>query len=124
MSNVMPAPPSVLWRRAYLEGSTFPRPDGDPEGWNVFDPVVIHGTTLNARAVAVTCTVSPVPPKQIQLTDAHRQLALATPLCYTIGSVIPCHLSIACPDTQALALLSTPKAIVLLLQRQVSYFIA
>jgi hypothetical protein len=38
--------------------------------------------------------------------------------------VIPCNLSIACPDTQALALLSAPKAIVLQLQCQGSYFIA
>ncbi|KAF7976618.1 hypothetical protein HWV62_2290 [Athelia sp. TMB] len=48
-------------------------------------------------------------------------LSLATPLCYTKGTAIPCVLVIESPNAQDLDLLSSPKAVDIRLQRCVTY---
>ncbi|KAL6304660.1 hypothetical protein BKA93DRAFT_825556 [Sparassis latifolia] len=102
-----PDPPSMVRQIAYIERSPLIGPNGDPEGWFALNPVMIRGSIFNARAVEVTCT-----------------LWLAKPLCYTRGSVIPCMMTIETGDSQALDVLSSPKAVIVRLRRHISMGLA
>lgn len=42
-------------------------------------------------------------------------------LCYTRGTAIPCIMMIETPDEQALDLLSSPRAVIVRLQRRITY---
>lgn len=79
-------------------------PDIDTDGWKTLESVSINGTVFNDRLVKAKCTLS-----------------LAKPLCYTRGTAIPCVMIIETPDEQALDLLSSPRAVVVRLQRRVTY---
>ncbi|KAJ7104002.1 hypothetical protein B0H15DRAFT_942036 [Mycena belliarum] len=98
-----PAPPSALRQLAYQEGSELIGPDGDPGGWKVLQPLKIRGKLFDAKEVEVECT-----------------LAIATPLCYTIGSPIPLVLTLKSEDNHALDTLATTQAIKLYLVRSVA----
>ncbi|KAH9481701.1 hypothetical protein JR316_0006228 [Psilocybe cubensis] len=97
-----PPPFSTLRRLAYEEGTTLLGPTIDPEGWFSPEPAHIKGTIFNNRVTQVKCT-----------------LYLAKPLSYTRSSVLPVCLSLESADTQALDLLSSPKAVVARLRRRV-----
>ncbi|OBZ76034.1 hypothetical protein A0H81_03080 [Grifola frondosa] len=66
-------------------------------------PIKIRGSVFNTRAVDATCT-----------------LALAKPLCYTRGSVVPCLMTIKTADPQALDLLAAPRSMLVRLRRHIS----
>ncbi|KIY51797.1 hypothetical protein FISHEDRAFT_36554 [Fistulina hepatica ATCC 64428] len=100
--STRPDPPSMLRQISYQQGTPIPGPQFDPEGWHICPSVVSRGCVFKSRHIEVRCT-----------------LALALPLAYTRGSVIPCRLQIEGQDPQSLDLLSTPSAIVLCLQRRV-----
>ncbi|KAI0074262.1 hypothetical protein K474DRAFT_1601787 [Panus rudis PR-1116 ss-1] len=99
---IIPQPFSDARRLAYLNNTALPGPDMDPDGWQEVQPIQLQGVVFSVRAVELRIT-----------------LWLAKPLCYTRGSVIPCNLAIECLDTQALHLLSAPKAIDIRLRRHV-----
>ncbi|KAF9477992.1 hypothetical protein BDN70DRAFT_809665 [Pholiota conissans] len=101
--SIVPELPSVLRRLAYSDGSLLIGPEGDPQGWSVLPPVQIKGTLFNAKDVEVTCT-----------------LALATPLCYAVGSPIPLVITFTGEDPHALDVLAEPRAIRLLLRRSIA----
>ncbi|KAL5508511.1 hypothetical protein ACEPAH_6130 [Sanghuangporus vaninii] len=92
-----PGPFSSARRRAYMEKTLIPGPSIDPRGWRVSRDTRVDGTLFKQREISAT------------YTDIMK-LALATPLAYTRGTVIPCHLTIRSSDKQALDLLSTPSA--------------
>ncbi|KAL5530469.1 hypothetical protein ACEPAF_6727 [Sanghuangporus sanghuang] len=92
-----PGPFSSARRRAYMEKTFIPGPSIDPRGWRVLRDTRVDGTLFKQREISAT------------YTDVMK-LALATPLAYTRGTVIPCHLTIRSSDKQALDLLSTPSA--------------
>ncbi|KAI9060021.1 hypothetical protein FKP32DRAFT_1578831, partial [Trametes sanguinea] len=100
---IRPDAPSPARQIAYIENSPLIGPDGDPDGWECLAPLRIHGSVFSARAVEAIST-----------------LALAKPLCYTRGSVIPCLLTIETADPQALLLLSAPRSPVVRLVRRIS----
>ncbi|KZP31767.1 hypothetical protein FIBSPDRAFT_813420 [Athelia psychrophila] len=102
--SIQPGPPSRLRQLAYRRGSRIKGPSLDPQGWVVLKPTPITGTIFNDRPIRAVCT-----------------LALATPLCYTKGTAIPCVLFVESPDAQALDILSSPKAVDVRLQRCVTY---
>ncbi|TDL20418.1 hypothetical protein BD410DRAFT_790898 [Rickenella mellea] len=77
---------SLLRISAYRENAPLNGPDLDPDGWKVFPPVQITGYDLQEFGrVDLSCT-----------------LALATPLSYTRGSVIPLMLELDSQDENAL----------------------
>nr|GAT51378.1 predicted protein [Mycena chlorophos] len=96
-----PPPPSALRQLAYRQGTPLSGPEMDPTGWELLQPFTIRGTAFNTRRVEATC-----------------QLTLAKPLCYTRGSQIPCVIYLSSTDTQALDLLSAPRAITVALRRR------
>ncbi|KAI0634594.1 hypothetical protein C8Q77DRAFT_768334 [Trametes polyzona] len=100
---IRPEAPSLARQIAYLESSPLIGPDGDPDGWKCLAPLRVDGSVFSTRTVEATCT-----------------LALAKPLCYTRGSVIPCLLTIETTDPQALDLLSAPRTPVVRLLRRIS----
>ncbi|TDL19902.1 hypothetical protein BD410DRAFT_805366 [Rickenella mellea] len=87
-----PGPPSPLRQKAYSEGVPLLGPDADPEGWKIFS-VDVQGKLFDAVDVGVKCS-----------------LALATPLAYTHGSVLPCVLILEGNNTQAIDILSDVKS--------------
>ncbi|KAJ7455296.1 hypothetical protein B0H11DRAFT_2067547 [Mycena galericulata] len=96
-----PGPPSRLRQLAYQQHTALLGPDSDPEGWHTLPFVKTRGK-LEAdpsRSVEAKC-----------------KLSLATPLCYTRGTTIPCALVIECGDPQALDILTVPDAVVLRLR--------
>ncbi|EIW53242.1 uncharacterized protein TRAVEDRAFT_134054 [Trametes versicolor FP-101664 SS1] len=101
--KIQPGAPSLARQIAYLENSPLIGPDGDPDGWQLLEPLRINGSVFSTRSVEATCT-----------------LALAKPLCYTRGSVIPCLMTIETTDPQALDLLSAPRSPVVRLLRRIS----
>ncbi|KDR78940.1 hypothetical protein GALMADRAFT_137911 [Galerina marginata CBS 339.88] len=103
MPMTRPPPLLDLRRLAYQQGTPLLGPTIDPEGWSATESVQVQGN-LNNRTVQVGCT-----------------LFLAKPLSYTRGSLIPFCLRLESGDEQALDMLSTPKAIILRLNRRVSY---
>ncbi|KAF7336764.1 hypothetical protein MVEN_02111600 [Mycena venus] len=100
-----PGPPSRLRQLAYLQHTALLGPESDPEGWHTSPSVRTRGKLLNwARSVDATC-----------------RLSLATPLCYTRGTTVPCAIVIECEDADALELLSSPESVVLRLRRNVRF---
>ncbi|KAI0658076.1 hypothetical protein C8Q70DRAFT_996338 [Cubamyces menziesii] len=100
---IRPNAPSPTRQLAYMENFPLIGPDGDPDGWKCLQPLRILGSVFSTRTVEATCS-----------------LALAKPLCYTRGSVIPCLLTIETSDPQALLLLSAPRSPVVRLVRRIS----
>ncbi|KAH9925011.1 uncharacterized protein BXZ73DRAFT_50171 [Epithele typhae] len=101
--RIRPGEPSIARQIAYLENTPIPGPDEDPDGWKWLASLPVRGSVFSTRTVDATCT-----------------LALALPLCYTRGSVIPCVLALEATDPQALDLLSAPRAPVVRLLRTVA----
>ncbi|KAL0954346.1 hypothetical protein HGRIS_003340 [Hohenbuehelia grisea] len=99
-----PSPPSPLRQLAYQENSPLLGPGGDPDGWHMVGQTIIRGTLFGQRPVNALCS-----------------LYIAKPLCYTRGTVLPCFMTIESPDMQALDLLSSPKAIMVRLRRNIKY---
>ncbi|KAK7033381.1 hypothetical protein R3P38DRAFT_2922374 [Favolaschia claudopus] len=96
-----PPPPSPLRQLAYQQNSPLLGPEADPAGWEQLPPFAVRGTIFNTRQVQATC-----------------HLALAKPLSYTRGSPIPCIFALTSQDTQALDLLSSPRAVSVHLRRR------
>ncbi|KAJ7467198.1 hypothetical protein FB451DRAFT_1137875 [Mycena latifolia] len=94
-----PSPPSALRQLAYQENSPLLGPDADPEGWNT-QPFSAKGTIFASRMVDIKCMFS-----------------LANPLSYTRSASIPCAITIETQDTQALDLLTSPAACIVILER-------
>ncbi|KAJ7261798.1 hypothetical protein B0H12DRAFT_1322015 [Mycena haematopus] len=100
-----PSPPSRLRQLAYLQHTALLGPDSDSEGWQSSTFVKTRGKlSSSSRSVDATCSLS-----------------LATPLCYTRGTTIPCAIVIECGDPEALELLSSPGALVVRLRRSVRF---
>ncbi|KAJ7114642.1 hypothetical protein C8R43DRAFT_125800 [Mycena crocata] len=99
-----PDPPSALRQRAYAMNTALRGPRVDPAGWATSVTAMAHGHVFMTRQAVVQCTLS-----------------LATPLCYTRGSVLPCWLVLESGDADALALFSDPSALDLRLQRRVRF---
>ncbi|KAJ6576648.1 hypothetical protein DFH09DRAFT_1361547 [Mycena vulgaris] len=105
MSLSRPSSPSRLRQLAYQQHTALLGPDSDPEGWRTLPSVRTRGKlTSTSRSV-----------------DANCKLSLATPLCYTRGTTIPCALVVECNDPEALELLTSPDAPVLRLRRNVRF---
>jgi len=98
-----PGPPSPLRQLAYQENSPLLGPEADPEGWEQLRPFTVTGIVFNKREVEIACVLS-----------------LAKPLCYTRGTPIPCIMTLASTDIQALDLLSASRALTVLLRRCVT----
>ncbi|TFK40190.1 hypothetical protein BDQ12DRAFT_772139 [Crucibulum laeve] len=101
--SVFADPPSSLRRLAYTENSPLIGPDGDPEGWKMLPPIKVTGSLFSVKEVDIEC-----------------QLAIATPLCYAVGTPIPLVLTFTGQDTQALDTLAAPSAIRLCLVRSMA----
>jgi len=99
-----PSPSSLLRLETDCEGAHSFGQEVDPDGWKVFPSIEIRGILFESRPVSVTVT-----------------FALATPLCYTRGSVVPCHLAVQCDDKQALDLFSSEGAPVVRLRKKVKF---
>jgi hypothetical protein len=102
-----PREPSMLRQLAYRESSPLLLPEMDPEGWHALPTVPIKGRIFSSHQVNIDLNLS-----------------LATPLCYTRGTVIPLYLTLSSQDRQALDLLSSPHAINIRLRRRVRYYIS
>ncbi|KAI0366529.1 hypothetical protein BV20DRAFT_951982 [Pilatotrama ljubarskyi] len=100
---IRPVAPSIARQIAYMENSPLIGPEGDPEGWRCLEALRVHRSVFSTLTVEATCT-----------------LALAKPLCYTRGSVIPCLMTIETTDPQALDLLSAPRSPLVRLLRRIS----
>ncbi|KAI0708548.1 hypothetical protein C8Q76DRAFT_799799 [Earliella scabrosa] len=100
---IRPDAPSMARQLAYIQNTPIPGPDVDPDGWKCLPPLNIRGSVFSTRTVDAICT-----------------LALAKPLCYTRGSVIPCVMTVETTDPQALDLLSEPRTPVVRLLRQIA----
>ncbi|TDL19924.1 hypothetical protein BD410DRAFT_791559 [Rickenella mellea] len=87
-----PASASLLRQTAYRENTPLLGPAIDSLGWKIFPRVVVQGTLFNVMKVDVACS-----------------FALATPLAYTRGSVIPCAMTLQSENLQALDVLSSPQ---------------
>jgi hypothetical protein len=92
-----------MLQKAYKENLPLVGPEGDPDGWHTLPPSTIQGKLFDSRTVEATLS-----------------LALAKPLTYGRGTIIPLWLTLIGDDEQALDLLSTPKAIKLLLVRSLA----
>ncbi|KAF9068961.1 hypothetical protein BDP27DRAFT_1522613 [Rhodocollybia butyracea] len=100
-----PDPPtSVLRQLAYQQNLPIPPPSADPRGWKTLGTCRAKGTILQNRPADVQCTLS-----------------LASPLCYTRGSIIPCSFSLSSRDPQALDMIMASDCIEVHLQRKVAY---
>ncbi|EKM55930.1 uncharacterized protein PHACADRAFT_209440 [Phanerochaete carnosa HHB-10118-sp] len=93
-TKTRPEPPSPARQLAYEGGAPLLGPEQDPSGWQVAPPVTFHGNNSGGQDAEVTYT-----------------LALAKPLSYTRGSVIPLHVIVACSNEQVLGALSAPEAL-------------
>ncbi|KAF9234223.1 hypothetical protein BU15DRAFT_65891 [Melanogaster broomeanus] len=99
-------PPSRMLQKAYRENLPLVGPEGDPDGWHVLPSVTIHGKIFHTRSVEVVLSPS--------------QFAFANPLTYARGTSAPIWLTLTGNDEQALDLLSSPKAIKLLMVRSLA----
>ncbi|KAF5327893.1 hypothetical protein D9619_004152 [Psilocybe cf. subviscida] len=99
-----PPPFPALKTIAYQEGTPLLDPTVDVDGWASAKKVNISGTLFNSHPVAIEC-----------------QLFLSAPLAYTRGSVIPLYMRMHSSSRQALDLLSTHKAVIVRLQRIITY---
>nr|GAT45278.1 predicted protein [Mycena chlorophos] len=98
-----PSPSSGLRQLAYEHHRALLGPEADPEGWKTLSPVKTFGR-LSSQAVEATCTLS-----------------LATPLCYTRGTSIPCNLQIESSDPAILDILASPDSVDLRLRRNARF---
>ncbi|KZP19026.1 hypothetical protein FIBSPDRAFT_744509 [Athelia psychrophila] len=98
--RIKPDPPSLLRQLAYTNDSLIPGPSQDPAGWKTLEPKIITGTLFGVRRVEISCTLS-----------------LSSPLCYTRGTAIPCHLSLTSTDEEALSLAASKTSPIVRLQR-------
>ncbi|KAF9533876.1 hypothetical protein CPB83DRAFT_804836 [Crepidotus variabilis] len=99
-----PPPFPPLRASAYQDHTPLLPPAIDPDGWHAVEPVKVSGTLFNNRTVNIRCS-----------------FFLANPLSYTRSTIIPLCLRISCDDDQALALLSSPNAVVCRLRRRVKF---
>lgn len=95
----------MLRQLVYQEGLPLPGPSADPEGWKTLRPVSSRGLMFKSRPVEARCT-----------------LALAKPLCYTRGSVLPVHITIEGREPAVLDVLANPSSISVKLRRRVRFF--
>jgi hypothetical protein len=103
--SIRPDPPSLLRQLAYREHmDCLPGPSYDPHGWHDSSTAVVRGMVFKTRPAAVHCV-----------------LALANPLSYTRGTVIPCRLNLESNDGQALDMFSCPTAPMVTLRRCVRF---
>ncbi|KAL1727881.1 hypothetical protein EV714DRAFT_253423 [Schizophyllum commune] len=102
--SLRPQAPSIFRQIAYQQGTHIPPPSADPEGWHTRRNIHIRGTLFRTREVELSC-----------------QISLAKPLMYTRGSVLPLHLVVDGPDLESVDLLGAPQAIVVALQRRITY---
>jgi hypothetical protein len=98
---IRPPPFPPLRALAYEQASPLLPPFIDPDGWHAMAPVTIRGKVFSVRTVQMECT-----------------LFLSKPLSYTRSTVIPLYLRLSSSDSQALDLLSSPKAITCHLRRR------
>ncbi|KAF9223898.1 hypothetical protein BS17DRAFT_795942 [Gyrodon lividus] len=96
-------PPSRMIQKAFKENLPLVGPQGDPDGWHVLPPIAIQGKIFDSRFVQVALS-----------------LAFAKPLTYARGTTMPLWLTLTGDDEQALDLLSSPKAIRLLMVRSLA----
>ncbi|CAK5269637.1 unnamed protein product [Mycena citricolor] len=96
-----PSPPSALRRLAYQQNTPLIGPEIDTAGWKQFPALHVKGTIFNKRPVEIICT-----------------LALAKPLSYTRGSPLPCLMTLASTDAQALDLFASPQSLSVYLRRR------
>ncbi|KAF8893773.1 hypothetical protein BD779DRAFT_1669314 [Infundibulicybe gibba] len=85
--HITPEPASALRQAAYLERQLPPCPQVDPIGWHMLPSATLRGL-VGQRPTEIECTLS-----------------LASPLCYTRGAVVPCHLAVRATLSQDLDLL-------------------
>jgi hypothetical protein len=76
--------------------------------------VVIHN--FDSDRVALACKTC-----KLCCTVNQKYSCNSNKLCYTRGTAIPCVMVVETPDKQALDLLSSPRAVVVRLQRRVTY---
>ncbi|KAF5342240.1 hypothetical protein D9611_001661 [Ephemerocybe angulata] len=100
-----PDAPSLLRQLVYQEKLPLPSPANDPEGWKTLRPVSARGLMFKTRPVEARCT-----------------LALAKPLCYTRGSVLPCYISLEGRESAVLDVLANPGSILVKLRRRVRFY--
>ncbi|KAN0093272.1 hypothetical protein V8E55_004056 [Tylopilus felleus] len=103
VSVTRPELPSPMLLKAYNEDLPLVGPESDPDGWHTLAPLTVQGKLFDSHAAEVTF-----------------KLALAKPLTYGRGTAIPLWLTLTADNEQALDLLSTPKAIKLLLVRSLA----
>lgn len=137
-----PGPFSTLRRLAYEEGMPLFGPTIDPTGWHASSQIRIQGKVFNDRSIDMGCTVRHISKlfsrllHELTYLESYFLLNLwALPLwnlysleliwfsqlCYTKGSVIPLILLLESQDLEALDLLSSPRSIVVRLQRLIKY---
>ncbi|KAL1732311.1 hypothetical protein EV714DRAFT_206910 [Schizophyllum commune] len=104
--RVQPPPASELRQLAYRTRSSILGPEEDPSGY-LTRKVKTRGTLYGKRDVFTSISLS-----------------LALPLSYTRGTVIPCSLTISCPDAPALDALARPAHLFVHLQRRLSMRVA
>ncbi|KAH7909934.1 hypothetical protein BJ138DRAFT_1066149 [Hygrophoropsis aurantiaca] len=100
-----PKPASILRQISYRDNIPLLSPALDPQGWHCLPRTKIVGRISGNRHVVVDCTLS-----------------LAKPLCYTRGSVLPCHIAMHSQNAQALDILTVPKACKIRLHRIAGIF--
>ncbi|KLO17423.1 hypothetical protein SCHPADRAFT_887051 [Schizopora paradoxa] len=79
--------------QAYKDGTPLLSPQNDPQGWKTFSPVEIEGKLEGTGKVKGTYS-----------------LAIAAPLAYSEGSLIPIYLTVESEDEGALAHFADPTA--------------
>lgn len=103
--SIRPDAPSLIRQLAYQQFLPIPNPTIDPDGWKVLRPVVIRGSIRGSHRVEVKSA-----------------LAIAKPLCYSRGTVIPLFLTLEAREAQTMDLLAKPSALSVSLRRRVRFF--
>ncbi|CAA7259379.1 unnamed protein product [Cyclocybe aegerita] len=103
--QITPDPPSPMRQLAYSENAMLPGPEADIEGWTALRTLEVRGVLEDSKPF-----------------DLHYTIYLATPLCYTRGTVIPCYLMISSQDTRSLDTFADPKSQHVRLVRRVRFF--
>ncbi|KZS88456.1 hypothetical protein SISNIDRAFT_497907 [Sistotremastrum niveocremeum HHB9708] len=94
---------SIMRQIAYRERTPPPGPEADRDGWLVHRTVPVLGTMFGKQPVEMYCS-----------------FALAEPLVYTRGSIIPIQLILESSSSQVLDLLASPSRLQVCLVRMVS----
>jgi len=103
--STRPDAPSLLRQLAYQQFLPIPNPTIDPDGWKGLRPVIVRGIIAGSQRVEVKST-----------------LAIAKPLCFSRGTVIPLFLTMEGRGSQVMDLLAIPSAISVSLRRRVRFF--